>query len=176
MATHLHAREGDGSGFRALRTSDTRSGFDRSGSLATHQVEEMVTAWRRGERPLAEAFLTRHPELGDEAAIRLIYEEVCLRQEAGLEVNPAEIVRRFPKWQAELEVLLDCHRLMQPAPAPAVFPEVGEVLGGFRLLAELGRGASGRIFLASQPSLADRPVVLKVTPFGQEEHLSLALL
>ncbi len=176
MATHLHAPEGDSGGFRALGTSDARSGFDRSGSLATQQVEEIVAAWRRGERPLAEEFLARHPELGDEAAIRLIYEEVCLRQEAGLEVNPAEIVRRFPKWQAELEVLLDCHRLMQPAPAPAAFPEVGEVLGGFRLLAELGRGASGRIFLASQPSLADRPVVLKVTPFGQEEHLSLALL
>src|SRR5262249_50524145 len=42
--------------------------------------------------------------------------------------------------------------------------------------ADLGRGASGRIFLASQPSLADRPVVLKVTPCGQEEHLSLARL
>ena len=53
---------------------------------------------------------------------------------------------------------------------------MGEVLGGFRLLAELGRGASGRIFLASQPSLADRPMVLKVTACGQEEHLSLARL
>ena len=60
--------------------------------------------------------------------------------------------------------------------APPPSRTVGEVLGGFRLLAELGRGASGRIFLASQPSLADRPVVLKVTPRGQEEHLSLARL
>jgi tetratricopeptide (TPR) repeat protein len=32
------------------------------------------------------------------------------------------------------------------------------------------------VFLASQHSLADRPVVLKVTPRGREEHLSLARL
>ena len=157
-------------------SSGGRSGLDRSGSLATEQVEAMVAAWRRGERPLAEEFLARHPELGDEAAIRLIYEEVCLRQEAGLEVDPAEILGRFPQWRAKLEILLDCHRLMEPPRSPAAFPDEGEVLGGFRLLAELGRGASGRIFLASQPSLADRPMVLKVTPCGQEEHLSLARL
>ncbi|MBV8554932.1 MAG: protein kinase, partial [Planctomycetaceae bacterium] len=157
-------------------SSGGRSGLDRSGSLATEQVEAMVAAWRRGERPQAEVFLARHPGLGDEAAIRLIYEEVCLRQEAGLEVDPAEILGRFPKWRAKLEILLDCHRLMEPPRSPAATPDEGEVLGGFRLLAELGRGASGRIFLASQPSLADRPMVLKVTPCGQEEHLSLARL
>jgi serine/threonine protein kinase/Flp pilus assembly protein TadD len=148
------------------------------GSPVSRQVQAMVAAWRRGERPTAEQFLAHHPELDSETALRLIYEEVCLRQEAGAEVLPAELVRRFPRWKAELELLLDCHRLMLPelAPPPAVFPEVGEVLRDFRLLADLGRGASGRIFLASQPSLANRPVVLKVTPCGQEEHLSLARL
>src|SRR5207244_12851253 len=46
----------------------------------------------------------------------------------------------------------------------------------FLLLAELGRGVHGRVFLASQPSLADRPVVLKLTPCDASEHLSLARL
>jgi serine/threonine protein kinase/Tfp pilus assembly protein PilF len=150
------------------------------GSPASRQVEAMVAAWRRGERPTAEEFLAHHPELDSEAALRLIYEEVCLRQEAGAEVPRAELVRRFPQWKPRLELLLDCHCLLLPdlalAPPPAVFPEVGEVLGDFRLLADLGRGASGRVFLATQPSLADRPVVLKVTPCGEEEHLSLARL
>jgi serine/threonine protein kinase/Flp pilus assembly protein TadD len=154
---------------------DTETG---SGTVspASHLVEAFVAAWRQGERPAAEAFLARHGDLGAEAALRLIYEEVCLRQEAGMAVDPAEVVGRFPQWRAELEILLDCQRLIQPQRPTATFPEVGEVLGGFRLLAELGRGASGRIFLASQPSLADRPVVLKVTASGQEEHLSLARL
>ncbi len=61
-------------------------------------------------------------------------------------------------------------------PPEADFPEVGEDLGDFRLLAELGRGAHGRTYLASQRSLADRPVVLKITPLGHDEHLSLARL
>ncbi len=174
MAAHRHD-SGDEVGARPPGTTETRSVLGRAGPQATPLVEAMAAAWHRGEHPRAEDFLARHPELGDEAAIRLIYEEVCLRQEAGEEVDPAEVVGRFPGWKAELEVLLDCHRLMQPTRAPA-FPDVGEVLGGFRLLAELGRGGLGRVFLASQPSLADRPMVLKVTPCGREEHLSLARL
>jgi serine/threonine protein kinase len=146
------------------------------GSLGTRQVEELVAAWRRGERIRAEDVLARHPELGDEAAIRLIYEEACLRLEAGLPVDPAEVARRFPRWREELEALLECQVRLRPGAGPAAFPEVGEVLAGFRLMAELGRGASGRVYLASQPALADRPVVLKVVPRGLEEHLSLARL
>jgi serine/threonine protein kinase/Tfp pilus assembly protein PilF len=152
------------------------SGRNSSGSLATQQVEEMVAAWRRGERPRAEDILALHPELGDEAAIRLIYEEVCLRHEAGIEVDPTELARRFPRWADELATLLDCRRLIDAGPAGAAFPLAGEVLAGFRLLAELGRGAAGRVYLAAQPSLGDRPVVLKVMPGGREEHLSLARL
>jgi serine/threonine protein kinase/lipoprotein NlpI len=55
-------------------------------------------------------------------------------------------------------------------------PEVGESLGGFRMLAELGHGIRGRVLLATQPALADRPVVLKVTSCDGGEHLSLARL
>ena len=57
-----------------------------------------------------------------------------------------------------------------------MLPEVGEDLGPFRLLAELGRGASGKTYLAAEPALADRLVVLKVISDDQEEHLSLARL
>jgi serine/threonine protein kinase len=155
---------GDSISFRSTRT------------LATQPVEEMVADWRRGAPTQAEDVLARYPELDDEAAIRLIYEEACLRQEAGMPVDPAEIARRFPRWYDELIVLLDCQRLIDAGPARIVFPKVGEILAGFRLLAELGRGAAGRVFLAAQPSLGDRPVVLKVTPCGREEHLSLARL
>jgi serine/threonine protein kinase/Flp pilus assembly protein TadD len=139
---------------------------------------EMAAAWRRGERLPAEDWLARHPELLDrpEEAVRLVYEEVCLRQEHGEEVTAEELARRFPRWSAELAVLLDCHRLMQSGLPPPAFPAVGESLGDFRIVAELGRGARGRVFLATQRALADRPVVLKATPRGACEHLSLARL
>ncbi len=137
----------------------------------------MAAAWRRGERPTADQILKRHPEIASEAAVRLIYEEVCLRRESGQEVETTEVVRRYPRWRADLEPLLGCDRLMRPPASRTVaFPEVGELLGDFRLLAELGRGAAGRTFLAAQPSLAERPVVLKVTARDHDEHLSLARL
>jgi serine/threonine protein kinase/Flp pilus assembly protein TadD len=138
----------------------------------------MAADWRRGECRPAEDYLARHAELLDrpEEAVRLVYEEICLRQECGQEVAADELVRRFPRWSAELAVLLDCHRLMQSRLAAPQFPAVGESLGDFRLVAELGQGAQGRVFLATQPDLADRPVVLKVTPRRAREHLSLARL
>jgi hypothetical protein len=40
------------------------------------------------------------------------------------------------------------------------FPRAGEALGDLVLLAELGRGATSRVFLARQSLLGDRPLVL----------------
>src|SRR5262245_42345248 len=54
--------------------------------------------------------------------------------------------------------------------------DLGGALGKFRLLTELGSGALGRVILATQTDLADRPVVLKLTPCDGGEHLSLARL
>src|SRR5262245_59343619 len=139
---------------------------------------EMAAAWRRGECLPAEYYLDRHPRLfhPPEAAVRLIYEEVCLRQERGETVSAEELSRRFPRWAGELAVMLDCHRLVRARLAPRQFPAAGESLGDFLLTAELGRGRQGRVFLATQPALADRPVVLKVTPRRDREFLCLARL
>ena len=51
----------------------------------------------------------------------------------------------------------------------ARFPAVGEEFLGFRLVAELGRGAFGRVYLAEQADLAGRRVALKLTT-----HLAFA--
>jgi serine/threonine protein kinase/tetratricopeptide (TPR) repeat protein len=66
----------------------------------------------------------------------------------------------------------------RPPPPPTTdgLPLVGEDFLGFRLVAVLGRGALGRVFLATEARLADRPVVLKLTPCDGQEHLSLARL
>jgi eukaryotic-like serine/threonine-protein kinase len=55
-------------------------------------------------------------------------------------------------------------------------PAVGEDFLGFRLLDELGRGAFGKVYLARQGNLADRPVVLKITPRLNDEPGVLAQL
>jgi tetratricopeptide (TPR) repeat protein len=146
--------------------------------VAVRLAAEMARRWRTGERPLAEEFLARHPALWQqpESAVDLVYEEICLRQEAGEEAAEERVLARFPQWRKQLELLLECHRLLDPKRTAARFPEVGEALGDCRLLAELGRGAQGRVFLAVQPALGNRHVVLKLTPCHGREHLTLARL
>ncbi|MFT3883706.1 MAG: hypothetical protein QM703_29265 [Gemmatales bacterium] len=104
---------------------------------------EMAGQWQNGSCPPAEVFLQR---LGEnptsEDAVRVIYEEICIRQDRGEQVNLKELESRFPQWSQELAVLLDCHRLMRSHPVAPQFPSVGETLGDFRLVSELGRGAS----------------------------------
>jgi serine/threonine protein kinase/tetratricopeptide (TPR) repeat protein len=170
-------KSGTGSEAPLLPGVDALERSFQAGPL-TRLIAEFAAAWGRGERPPAEAFFDRHPRLTQpsEAAIRLIYEEVCLRQREGQEVTLSELIGRFPQWRTELEVLLDCDRLLGAMPGPPDFPAVEETLGDFLLLAELGRGAKGRCFLAAQPSLSYRQVVLKITADDHIEHLSMARL
>jgi serine/threonine protein kinase/lipoprotein NlpI len=145
-------------------------------SLVSRLAEEMAQRWHEGEHPLAEEYLAQYPELcgQPDAVVRLIYEEICLRQANGQETASMEVVQRFPQWREQLEDIL-C-RPFPKSLLPPRLPEVGESLGGFHLIAELGHGIRGRVFLASQPALADRAVVLKITSCDGGEHLSLARL
>jgi eukaryotic-like serine/threonine-protein kinase len=147
-------------------------------SLVDPLVEDMIARWRSGERPVTEDYLARFPELREqpEAAVELLYEELCLRRDAGLEVSWEDLAHRFPEWREHLLVLFACHQFLETSPAAPLFPELGEMLGDYRLLTELGHGARGRVFLATQPALADRPIVLKLVPRQGREHLSLARL
>jgi tetratricopeptide (TPR) repeat protein len=149
-----------------------------SSSVSADLVEQFAEAWSRGECPSVETFLAglAPGDVDEETSVRLIYEEMCLRRSAGRAMSSDEVGRRFPEWCGKLERLLDCERLLAGPAAPSGFPEVGDEIGPFRLLSELGRGALGRVFLAAQPALSDRPVVVKVTPQRGQEHLSLARL
>jgi serine/threonine protein kinase/Flp pilus assembly protein TadD len=155
----------------------TRSGGGRS-SLVERAAAEMHERWRAGERPLTEEYLGHYPGLQGrpEAALELLYEELCLRREHGVPTRAEDLLGRFPQWADAVRVLLECHDLLEGRALPAEWPAVGEQLGEFTLLAELGRGNQGRVFLASQPALAGRLVVLKVAPAAGQEHLSLARL
>ncbi len=147
-----------------------------SDAWISRQVQAMALAWSKGERVRAEDVLAQFPGVGDEATVRLIYEEVSLRHEAGEEVATTEVVNRYPRYKDELEVLLGCDRMLRPFSRVALFPTAPGELGPFRLLSGLGRGASGTTYLAAEPALGDRLVVLKVIPDDETEHLSLARL
>src|ERR1700723_2470184 len=79
----------------------------------SREVQAMITAWASGASLTAHDVLDRGPEVDAESAIRLIYEETCLRREAGQQVPTAELVANFPRWGAELRALFDCDRLIR---------------------------------------------------------------
>ena len=144
-------------------------------ALVSLLAEQMAQAWRKGERPGAEHYLRRHPELENQAnaVLDLVYEEICLRHEYGATIDRAAIAKRFPGWEAHIGMLVDCVYALETGTS---FPSVGDTCGDFQLVAELGRGGQGRVFLAMQTSLGGRPVVLKIAPRIGQEHLSLARL
>ena len=166
-----------GSSLPGLAVHTETQGEERA-ALMDQLTADMAARWQAGQRPLAEEYFEKHPFLWNEPeqAIQLIYEEVCLRSQHQETSCWEEVLERFPQWQAQLEVLLDCHRIVRSLAGPPSFPEVGETLGEFHLISELGRGTQGRVFLAKQESLAGRLVVLKVTGISGGEHLSLAQL
>jgi tetratricopeptide (TPR) repeat protein len=149
-----------------------------AGSLVEQLAEEMASRWRTGQRSLAEEYLNRHPDLWHrpDAALELIAEELALREEYCEPVSNSQLVVRFPQWADQVRTLGNVQRAFGNRPDVPRFPQVGDTLGEFRLIAELGRGAHGRVFAATQGSLGGRTVVLKLTQRGGREHLSLARL
>ncbi len=147
-------------------------------SLVEQLAEEMAERWRTGQHPLAEEYLARHPELWHrpDAALELVAEELALREEYESPISRSQLVARFPQWAEQVRTLGDCQRVFGRRPEVARFPQVGNSLGEFRLITELGRGAHGQVFLATQGSLGGRSVVLKLAPPGGGEHLALARL
>ena len=111
----------------------------------SREVQAMVAAWERGAEATAHDVLAGRAEMDSESAIRLIYEETCLRREAGQNVGTSEVVARFPRWGKDLAALFECDRLIRSPGGIVDYPKTGEVLGPFLLLAELGRGRTGAL-------------------------------
>jgi serine/threonine protein kinase/Tfp pilus assembly protein PilF len=146
---------------------------------------DLVLHWKAGQRRPLEWYRDGYPELDDESLVALIYEEYCLREEAGEAPEPAEYKARFPEVAGSFQEVLEIHELIGRVAAPAArgagqdgarLPEAGQMIAGFRLVEELGRGAFARVYLAEERHLADRPVALKVTRAGSPEPQTLARL
>jgi serine/threonine protein kinase/tetratricopeptide (TPR) repeat protein len=81
----------------------------------------------------------------------------------------------------QVKVLEEIHRsdpliAQRLAQAALAMPEVGTEFLGFRLIQEVGKGAFARVYLAHQGDLADRLVIVKVSPIFDDESQTLAQL
>lgn len=137
-----------------------------------------------------ESLIDQYAEMNRDSLTALLYEEYCLREEAGEAVDPDEYYERFPLLTEPLKRVLSIHELVGAAssgdlPGESVLigkrgepelPSAGQTIGGFHLVEELGRGSFARVFRAEERQLANRPVALKVTRRGTREPQLLARL
>jgi serine/threonine protein kinase/predicted Zn-dependent protease len=170
---------------------DSAGGPDGPGTRLALLRADMSLRWEAGEKVDAQMYIDNYPQLGEDTVVALIYEEFCLREDDDQHPDASQFLARFPQFAGPLSRVLQIHELVgsgsnlslslspgqDNARSPQLtFPETGQVIAGFYLVEELGRGAFGRVFLARERQLADRPVALKVTRRGSREPQTLARL
>jgi serine/threonine protein kinase/Tfp pilus assembly protein PilF len=146
---------------------------------------DLELAWNQGRHRRTEDYLAELAALRDDPAgiAAVAFEEYRQRQRAGEKPSLAEFRARLgvetmdwpldPASSSGSAGAGHLHRTeangtgddtaVTLAQAVAALPAPGGEILGFRLVRELGRGAFGRVYLAQQGDLADRPVVLKVS-------------
>src|SRR4051812_43982467 len=150
--------------------------------LARQRVLAAISLWRKGQPPDASGFLADNPELrtAQSLVIDLAYEEFCLRAEAGEHVDTEAFCNRFPTVQHSLARMLDVHRVLGSKAlglgGETIWPEVGTRWLDWDLIEPLGRGAFSRVFVAREPALGNREVVLKCSFAGPHEAFILGSL
>ncbi|WZO95791.1 protein kinase [Isosphaeraceae bacterium EP7] len=145
-------------------------------------LEEMADSWGRGENPAAESFLSRLHEPSPDDQLALIYQEYCLAEAAGVEADPADMLARFPGHAASLKRLFGLHGALdstqlRDAIGPVgstVLPGLGDQVGPFLLIKEMGSGAFARVYLAEQTDMESRLVVVKLGEAATSEHRLMA--
>jgi eukaryotic-like serine/threonine-protein kinase len=166
--------------------------FAEQRSLKRELLEELRTGWETGAPVPPEELLQRWPANpeDDPDVASLLFEDYYQRNQrdaAADQVSIKDYQDRFPQHRGSLAKLFDQHSVLRSLPHDSgpdaaagsktlALPSVGDELFGFRLRFELGQGAFARVFLAEQPDLADRPVVLKVSAIDGDEPQTLAQL
>jgi len=173
------------------QANDTRFNLDAPMAIEnqTHELEaislvsDVISTWRSGNVPNASDVLAQHPQLRGHHSLvlDLAYEEYCLRREAGERVAMSTFCDRFPTVRQSLRKLLATHECIEEEGEQAgggeiQWPATESMFLGFQLIREIGRGAFARVYLATEPALGDRLVVVKVSRRGGGEAETLGRL
>ena len=139
-------------------------------------LADLTARWDRGESPTAEEYVGWLDPNRPDDLVELAYGEFRLADDDGLEPDPRVYIARFPALARVLAIhgafaAKRTHAADEPSFRP---PVVGDEIGPYRLIEELGRGGFAQVFLAEQADLDDRYVVVKVTTRRTPESRLLA--
>ena len=159
-----------------MRSTD-ESGNDSDLQWPLHTASTVKDHGHGGVIPNLASVLASHPGLENHRTVvlNLAYEEYRLRLKAGESLDAREFSRRFPSLERSLHFFILVNSRADDNPdlaglqGAAPWPEPGCRFLGFDLISELGRGAMGQVFLASERALGERRVALKVALQGGYE-------
>jgi serine/threonine protein kinase len=154
-----------------------------------HELHDLIVAeWRQTPCPDLVRTIEDHPEVLRDSSLLLnlaIEEYRFLRSQSG-EIDLREHCQRFGCFgssieksvlrQLETEKYLADHPELLGIFSSPEWPEIGDDLGGFIVLDELGRGGVSRVYLCHECEIGNREVVVKATPLKGEEASTLGRL
>jgi len=156
---------------RASASFARSAGASSSVPLLDRALADLTARWERGEDPRAEEYFGRLGPGPPGEQVELIYREFRLAEDAGLSPEPTAFLTRFPEHGEALGRLFGVHDALNLSGSvrwagawiDPPFPVLGDEVGPYRLVGELGRGAFAHVFLAEQTDLDDRLVVVKIS-------------
>jgi serine/threonine protein kinase/Tfp pilus assembly protein PilF len=145
-------------------------------------VRERIDQWRAGAVPDTLALINEHPEIQRDKSLvlDLIFEEVSLKRQSGDTIVQSTVCERFPAYRGAIAHMLSVQEGLDPHFSAdnerLDWPQPGECFLGYDVVAHLGRGALARVYLAREPALGNRLVVIKVSLHGGREAEMLGKL
>ena len=152
---------------------------------------DMELAFRRGETRTPARYFARFPELADDSVAAAGVNLGARVSDEDGDANPRTVLLPASELPSSSpgtdDRRTDCPTpptAVAPVPTtdgvttppPSTWPAVGQLVAGFRLTGQLGRGAFGRVYLAQQGDLAGRLVAVKVGKGLVSETRTLARL
>ena len=110
------------------------------------------------------------------------YQEYCARAAADPSIDIVKFSQQHPAFRTALLHRLEIHQYMEQHPElldkiePVHWPDSGEDVDGYTILKELGRGSTGRVYLARDTQVEDLQVVIKLSVGGVSEARRISKL
>ncbi|MHB8974159.1 MAG: protein kinase domain-containing protein [Pirellulaceae bacterium] len=130
---------------------------------------------RLPSQPSAEAWVLNE-------RLDMAYEQYCARIAKGESVDTEQFCNCFPGLESLLRRQIEVHEAVDNRISwlldccEMVWPRAGDQIAGFTLVEEIGKGAFARVFRATDDSLGERQVAVKVCQGGSHEAWILGKL